>query len=132
MEIANDSERLRLLVGPATSNSVWIEVPVLEARWNPILARFGQLTQARLTRAMVAADFFRRRLAPFQSHIHPAWFYTGDDDASRLEFNPDDHMVAEWLELAMEEKDPAEAFLPEGVHPLCNDPAASRCSVSIR
>ena len=39
-----------------------------------------------------------------------------------MEFNPDDSTVVEWLELAMEEKDPAVPFLPEGVHPLCKDP----------
>jgi hypothetical protein len=74
---------------------------------------------------MVAAEFFHRCLAPLQARTHPAWFYTGDDDVSCLgrgaEFNPDDHTVAGWLELVVEEKDPANAFLPDGVHPLCED-----------
>jgi len=61
-----------------------------------------------------------------QACPHPGWFYIGDDDASRLgcglEFSPDHPTMAWWLELAMEEMDPAVAFLPEGVHPQCEDP----------
>ena len=53
------------------------------------------------------------------------WFYTGDNDAGLLargaEFSPDATMVSQWLDLAMEEKDPAVAFLPEGITPLCED-----------
>ena len=75
-----------------------------------VLGRFDSLRQLGLTSTMLAVDFFRRCLAPLQAHPYPAWFYTGDDDASRLgcgaEFSPDATTVAQWLELAMEEKDP--------------------------
>jgi hypothetical protein len=74
---------------------------------------------------MVATDFFCRWLALLQARPYPAWFYTGDDDAGRLargaEFNPDATTVAQWLYMAMEEKDPMVAFLPKVVTPLCAD-----------
>ena len=46
---------------------------------------------------------------------HPAWLYTGDDDASRLvcgaEFNPDDRTMAGWLDPVMGEKDESDRVL---------------------
>ena len=121
----NPSPLLRLPQGLQAGNNHWTEALVLEAAWASVLGRIETLRQAGLTSTMVAADFFHRCLAPLQVRSHPSWFYTGDDNASRLgcgaEFNPDDHMVAEWLELTMEEKDPANTLLPEGVHPLCDD-----------
>ena len=121
----NPSPLLRLPQGPQAGNNHWTEVLVLGAAWASLLGRIETLRQAGLTSTMVAADFFHRCLAPQQARPHLAWFYTGDDDVSSLghgaEFNPNDHTVAEWLELTMEEKDPAKAFLPEGVHPLCDD-----------
>ena len=70
-----------------------------------MLERFNSLRQVGLTVTMVVADFFCYCLAPLQARPHPAWFYTGDDDAGRLmhgvEFNPDANMVAQWLDVAL-------------------------------
>ena len=90
-----------------------------------VLGRFDSLRQLDLTSTMVAVDFFCRCLAHLQACPYSTWFYTDDDDASwlgyGLEFSPDASIVAQWLELAMDEKDPAVAFLPMVVFPLCED-----------
>ena len=70
-----------------------------------------------------------RCIAPLQARPHPVWYYTGDDDAGRLvrgaESNPGADTVAAWLEEVLEKRDPAVAFLPEGVTPLYEDPVAA-------
>jgi hypothetical protein len=127
IEVHSLSPLLLLSQGPPAGNNCWTEVPVLGAMWASVMGRIETLWQARLTSTMVAAEFFRRCLAPLQARPHPSWFYDGDGDASRLgrgaEFNHNDHMVAEWLELSMDEKDPAVAFLHKGILPLCEDPS---------
>jgi len=64
VETAKDSVRLRLPTGPAVPTSAWTKMPALGEEWNPILACIGQLVQDGMTGAMVAMNFFRRRLAP--------------------------------------------------------------------
>ena len=59
-------------------------MPVLDAAWAPVLERFNLIRQAGLTATMVAADFFRYCMAPLEARPYSAWFYTGDDNASRL------------------------------------------------
>ena len=49
-----------------------------------MLDRINALRAVGLTSTMVAADFFRRYIAPHQARPHPAWYYTGDDDAGRM------------------------------------------------
>ena len=75
---------------------------------------------------MVAADLFRRCLALLQACPYPAWCYTGDNDTGHLphgvEFSPDATTVAQWLNLAMKEKDPTVQFHPEGVTPPVRGP----------
>ena len=91
---------------------------MLGAAWSLVLGRIDLLRQLGLTSTMVAADFFHRCLAPLQARPYPAWFYAGDNDVSRLgcgsEFSPDAPTVAQWLEVGMDEKDPAVASSPRG------------------
>ena len=64
MEVTNNSEHLRLPPGPAMSTHVWTEAHAVGAGWNPALAWITSLSQDGLLAVMVAADFFRRHLAP--------------------------------------------------------------------
>jgi hypothetical protein len=92
-----------------------------------VLERINLVRVVGLTATMVAADFFHPCIAQLQARPHPAWVYTGDNDAGRLahsvESNPDTDTVAAWLNQVLEKRDPVVAFLPEGVMPLCEDPA---------
>ena len=70
---------------------------MLGATWSSVLDQFEAPWRAGLTATMVAADYFCHCLAPLQDRPHTVWFYSGDNDASRLvcgaESNPDATMV---------------------------------------
>ena len=93
VEVDNPLPLLWLPRGPPASNSWWTKTPVLRVAWSSVLGRFDSLRQLGLTSTMVATYFFRHGLAPLRAHPNPAWFYTGDIDASQLghgsEFSPD-------------------------------------------
>lgn len=62
------SPRLALHLRPPPEG---LAAPMLDQRWQPVLDRFADLRARGLTSAMVALDFFRRRLAPLQARVCP-------------------------------------------------------------
>ena len=64
MEVASESELLRIPQGPPVANSRWTEVPVLGAAWRPVLGRIEWLWQALAFHRDGGTDYFHHRLAP--------------------------------------------------------------------
>jgi len=73
VEVDDPSPRLRLAQGSTVSNSRWSEMPGLGVAWTPLLDRINSLRAVGLTATMVAADFFRRYIAPLQDCPHLVW-----------------------------------------------------------
>ncbi|RLN04613.1 hypothetical protein C2845_PM13G09650 [Panicum miliaceum] len=126
-EVDHASPFLRLPDVTPRKHSGWRERPELGAGWNPVLGRIASLRQAGLTSAMVAFDFFYHRLAPLQAHQYPAWFYTGDDDATWFARGAGSRVVevalSHLMNMSTGNGDLTLALLPERVKPLCDDEA---------
>ena len=76
--------------------------------------------------AIVARDYFCRRLAPLQARPQPALFYTGVGDSCRhvhgADFEFFDDIVTTWMEQAPTTEEGAAGALPDGIQALCVDP----------
>lgn len=63
-----------------------------------MLACIVVLRERGLTSAMVALDFFHRRLDPLQALRHPAWMYASDDGECHMVRDPDSNLPTTTLE----------------------------------
>jgi hypothetical protein len=70
---------------PIGDRDLWEELPQQEAAFNLMVGRIQFLPGHGLSSMMVLSDFLSRHIAPIQSRIRPAWQYTGEADATRLE-----------------------------------------------
>jgi hypothetical protein len=80
------NDRLELLTAtPTGSHSGWERVPNLQPAYHVVLRRIQFLTENGLTSVMMLFDFLSKCIAPLQLRARPAWLYTRENDATRLE-----------------------------------------------
>jgi hypothetical protein len=107
---------------PGTSE----EPPKLHVSFEPMVERIRFLAGHVLSSMMVLSDFLLRRIAPLQSRARPAWQYTGEGDATRLEHGQGSNLAPD-VQRALLGKlspDPSSAgftTLPLSCTPLCSD-----------
>ena len=116
MDARQFSPLFLLPTAPAVKSSGWEHDELRDARLAPLVERMQELRAAKLTGAMVAKEFIRRRIAPLQRRSRPVWRITGGEDPMRLSAdNLRPEVVEEILKILFSEK---VGGLPEEAYPL--------------
>jgi hypothetical protein len=89
---------------PTAKKTAWEETSRLHMAFRPVIKRIKHLMSYGLSMMMVLHDFLSRHIAPLQDCTYPAWMYTGEGDAMRLERDHDSSLDLNVLGTASEAK----------------------------